>query len=95
MVEQKARDATMETVALTPAYVRDILSSLDADRTDDVCQLLAKLHPADIADVLGLVRRDEQRELLECVAPDLLPDILTELDEHLRDNIVQELASKT
>ena len=94
MVEHTARESAPETVELTPTYVKDILASLDAERTTEVRQLLARLHPADIADVLGLVRRDEQRELLECVAPELLPDILTELDEHLRDNIVQELAER-
>ncbi|MGC6391172.1 MAG: magnesium transporter [Alphaproteobacteria bacterium] len=89
-----AASAQSETMELTPEYVRKILSALDADNHENVRTLLGHLHPADIADLLGLVKRDERHELIGCLPADNLAEILIELDGFARDDIVQELAEQ-
>jgi magnesium transporter len=65
--------------------------ALEAQDAVAVARLLEPLHPADVADVLEQVTRAEREQMLTLWGANLDPDVLTELDEVLRDEIVAYL----
>ena len=71
--------------------IREALASDDAQR---LFELLDPLHPADIADILEQVDSDERKVLLHLYGAEFDGDILSELDEGLRDEIIGYLPRK-
>ena len=82
-------DRAEETPALTPDLVRDVL---DADDAEAVRARLAPLHAADVADLLERIAPDERSAVLEALRGALDPDILVELDETVRGEVVDQMA---
>ena len=77
--------------ALHPAFVESVEDALDADDDARVRELIEPLHDADIADLLQHLKTDERRELVQIIRGDFHPGILAELDDAVRDQIIDEL----
>ncbi len=77
---------------LTPAFVGDIVRALDRGDVDQVRALVMPLRPADQAELLELVRSDELRALVQALGADLEPDVLSELEEAVRDDVIELMA---
>ena len=77
--------------ALNPSFVRSVINALEAGKSDTVRKLTLPLHAADLADLLGLVRAGERRELVKLLGKDLDPNVLCELDEDVRDDVLKQL----
>ena len=69
--------------------VREAVENADAARVD---ALLDPLHPADIAHLIEQIDRKERRDLLTLWKGGIDGDILSELDENLREEIIGQLA---
>ena len=81
-----------EDRTLTPEFVRSVSEAID-QRDIEVFNFLTKdLHPADIADMIGLLREEERGALIELQGGMLPPDVLAELDDDLREEIVEAMA---
>ncbi len=80
-----------EDYALSPEFVRAVVEALDARNDEAVRQLVAPLHAADVADLIGLLRPFERRALLAALGEELAPEVLSELDEDVRDGVLQEV----
>lgn len=77
---------------LKPAFVRDVLELAAAGEEEAARERVGRLHPADIADLFELVS-DEDRPLLATVLGDMLsPDVLAEMNEHVRERLIDLLA---
>lgn len=73
---------------------RTIAAILDAVRAQDarlLTELMEPLHPADIADVLEQVDRDDRRALIALYGMEFDGDILSELDESIREDVISML----
>lgn len=86
-----AAEAAEAPVDLTPTYVQEILDALGSGRGTRVEELLGELHYADLADLLGWVSQAERYHLVEILRPDFDPEILTELDDELREEVIEQL----
>ncbi|MCI4664838.1 MAG: magnesium transporter [Neomegalonema sp.] len=75
----------------TPKIVADVKEALEARQRERLLADLAELHAADIADVLEQLRTDDRRVFIGLVGADLDPDVLTELDETVRDEVLASL----
>ncbi len=76
---------------LKPEFVRDVLELAEAGEHDAARERIARLHHADIADLFELVP-EEDRTLLASVIGDLLSaDVLSEMNEHVRDGLLDLL----
>jgi magnesium transporter len=75
---------------LTEALFSDILTGIGHDpaRLD---KLLADLHPADIADALERLPREQRPALLDHIPYERLGDVIAELEEGVRENVLQLL----
>jgi len=80
-----------EDYALSPDFVRKVVEALDSGDKETVKRLVQPLHAADFADLLGLVRPQERRALVQVMGEDLDPQVLTELDQDVLDWVVEYL----
>lgn len=81
-------------VDLTPEYAREILDALHEEDTPRVEELVGELHFADIADLLGWAGSSERQQLVDVIRPDFDPELLTELDDELREEVIAQLGTE-
>lgn len=76
---------------LRPEYVDEVIERLEAGDAEGARALVEPLHPADIADLFELVGRDERRALAAALADLLDGDVLAEMNEWVREELIDEL----
>ncbi len=81
-------EGTAPAEALSPSFVRDVVDALDRGDVAAVREKTAGLHAADLADLISLIRPDERRELMDVLGASLDPNVLTELEEGVRDEVL-------
>ncbi|SMF47634.1 magnesium transporter [Tistlia consotensis] len=87
-------ETSPDEVGLSDETVRAVEIALDGGRVDEVEDLVDELHPADMADLLESVTREDRALLLDIVGPTLDPEVLTYLDSALRDEVAEKLGPK-
>lgn len=84
-----------EDYALNPEFVSDVIDALDRGDAERLRELLAALHPADVADLMGFLSADEREELVPHLDPETLAEILAELDTEIREDVLEHVPSAT
>jgi len=79
---------------LTGAFVTSISSAIETDDHKRIHELTAALHPADMADLLGLLSSDERLSFVALMDGQLPAEVLAELDANLTEEIVTAMAPK-
>jgi len=77
--------------APTAEFVRAVAEALEADDAAKVRALLADVHGPDLADLIELLGPDERVRLIQVLGPDFDFEVLTEVDEKVRDQISEAL----
>lgn len=93
-MEKNSQESGDGDFTITARFVADVIAALDDGVRDRTRALVDPLRPADLADLMGLIDRDEMAELLAVLGDDLDPEVLSELDEHVRDDILEILDPK-
>ncbi|QAY77019.1 magnesium transporter [Sphingosinicella sp. BN140058] len=75
---------------LRPEFVRRVMDHVEAGETDAARALVEPLHPADIADLFELVDSDERSALAEAIEDLLSGDVLAEMNDHVRDELIDQ-----
>lgn len=75
---------------LSDEFVRKVEDAIEEDRLPEILPQVEELHYSDLADLLERLSTDERLELVEVLKPTLDPFVLTELDERVRDSILEE-----
>ncbi len=70
----------------------EILNALLQGNQKSLRNLALKLHYADLADLLERLSSEERTTLIKVLGKDVSPDMLVELDENVRDEIISILA---
>jgi magnesium transporter len=76
---------------LTPEFVSSINLALDQNQTDDASRMARSLHYADLADLLENLAHLRREELIEALRSDFDQNILAELDETIRERVIDQL----
>ncbi|MCG2842468.1 magnesium transporter [Sandaracinobacter sp. RS1-74] len=76
---------------LRPELVRAVETALDLSDEGEVRALVKPLHPADIADLFEQIDSDHRSRLANALGTDLNADVLAELNDWVRDEVVGEL----
>ena len=77
---------------LRPAFVERVLDAV-ADGDDEAAQeMVQALHPADVADLIELARADERDGLVAALADLVDADVLAELNEFVREDVLDEMS---
>jgi magnesium transporter len=90
--EQVAPEAeTVEVPAGPEVLILEALAAGDAGRVRD---LVAELHYADFADLLERISRDERAQLIDITRDTFDPEVLSELNETVREHVFEVLGVK-
>jgi len=68
-----------------------VVEALDTDNITLVESLMAPAHYADVADLLERLNTENRGRLLDILGPNFEPDTLTELDDAVRDEVIEHL----
>lgn len=89
LLEDDAQFAEDRT--LTPEFVRSVAAAIDAEDAEAFAGLTREMHPADIADLIGLLREDEREALIGLLGGALPSEVLAELDDDLLEEIIEAM----
>ncbi|MBJ7500400.1 MAG: magnesium transporter, partial [Sphingopyxis sp.] len=91
-VVREAETELDEDDRLKPEFVRDVIDLAEAGEGEAARERVGRLHPADIADLFELARTDE-RPMLAAVLGDMLSaDVLAEMNDYVREELIDLLA---
>lgn len=76
---------------LDAGFVQAVAAALEQGRTDEARALAGPLHYSDAADLLERLSADDRVRLVEALRPDFEPEILTALEEGVRDEVIAAL----
>lgn len=77
-----------EDQALTDAFVKAVTDAVENDDVPAASALVEELHPADFADLLGLLHEEDREKLIHFLDGALAPEVLAELDADIRESVV-------
>jgi len=80
-----------EDFALDPRTVEAIVAAIEAGDAAEIDRLMEPLHPADIADLMEQIGPSDRTRLLALWSRRIDGDILTELDEAIREEVIDAL----
>ncbi len=80
-----------QEVGLEAVVMDAVLEALEADNVAGLRELVAGLHYADVADLLERLSADKRRQLLEHTHDVLDPEVLSEVDEAVRDAVIEHI----
>jgi len=80
-----------EAFGITDRLLADVIAAVEARDAAAIEALLDPLHPADIAHLIEQISVKDRRDLLDVWKGGMDGDILSELDEGLRDEVIASL----
>ena len=78
-----------EDYALNAEFVDMVVDAADRGDGARVSELMAALHPADVADLMGFLSADYREEIIPHIPPEALAEILAELEGNLREEVLE------
>ena len=84
-----------DLLGLNPDVIRDVIVALDAEDGAAIREIVKPLHPAEVADLIEMLRGDVRTQLVERLRPSFDPVVLAELDETVRDEVAEQLGTET
>jgi magnesium transporter len=91
-IEAPEVEDTEDAYSLDRKAVAQILFAVDRDDRDELVALMDPLHPADIADLLEQINAFDRMRLIKLYDKEFDGDILSELDESIRDEVISILS---
>ncbi len=76
---------------LRPEFVSSVLDAVETGDDETARELVRPLHPADVADLIELARHDEREGLVKALAGMISPDVLAEMNDHVREDLLDEM----
>jgi magnesium transporter len=89
--EQQLRD---REGALRGVFVKGVRAAISSKDHRSIRSLTKGLHESDLADLLETLNPQERSRLIDTIGADLDPSILVEVDETVRDELVEQLPNK-
>lgn len=84
-----------DLLGLNSDVIRVAIIALDSDDGAAILEIVEPLHPAEIADLIEMLRGPMRTQLVELLRPKFDPEILSELDETVRDEVAEQLGTET
>jgi magnesium transporter len=76
---------------LTSDFIASVNLALDQNETAEAIGLAQSLHYADLADLLENLAHVQRKELVEALRSDFDPNVLAELDDTVRERVIDQL----
>ena len=91
MSDHKLDDKNRNFIPFDPSIISEIMDALDSSEKQKVIAITKDLSAADIADIINLLPRSEIKSFIEFIENDFNPEILSELEEHIREEVINFL----
>ena len=91
MSDYKLDDKNRDFIPFDPSIISEIMDALDLSEKQKVIAITKDLSAADIADIINLLPRSEIKSFIEFIENDFNPEILSELEEHIREEVINFL----
>ncbi|MDQ4420835.1 magnesium transporter [Sphingobium sp. DEHP117] len=76
---------------LKPEYVSAVLDAVEAGDSERARELVAPLHPADVADLIELTPADERADVIAALGDLVSGEVFSELNDYVRDDVIEEM----
>ncbi len=76
------------------ARFEELVRLLETGSDESLVEHLKAFHHSDLADAFGLLNRSLRKRLIDAVKTELDPDLLFELEDHLRKEVTDSLTAK-
>lgn len=93
--ETPVHPAAEHDYALDRRAIASILYAVDVDDSEKLTELMEPLHAADIADLLEQINAFDRGRLVRLYGREFDGDILSELDENIREEVIGHLSPQT
>jgi magnesium transporter len=80
-----------DLLGLRPELARAVREALDTASATEVAELIKPLHYAEVARLLEQLDSERRRKLVDVLRPRFTPEILTELDETVSEEVAEQL----
>ncbi|WP_438957117.1 magnesium transporter [Cognatiyoonia sp.] len=80
-----------EAFGITDKFVSDMMVAVDANDENEVVRILEPLHPADVAHLIEQLDPRDRRNFLTVWPGGIEGDIISELDDSLREEVIDTL----
>ena len=87
MSDHKLDDKNRDFIPFDPSIISEIMDALDSSEKQKVIAITKDLSAADIADIINLLPRSEIKSFIEFIENDFNPEIFSELEEHIREEV--------
>ena len=84
-----------EDYVLTAHFVEKVVDASDSGDGLKLRSLLEDLHPADVADLMGFLTAEHRAVVVLWMPPDLLAETLPELDDNIREEVLERVPHLT
>jgi len=78
---------------LAQETIQSVIDAVEAQNAEELTQLLEPMHAADVADLIEQISQPEREALVELWGGEIDGDVLSELDEAIREPLIQTLPS--
>ena len=82
-----------EAYVVRPELVQEIIDALDAANIHRVEELVQPLHHADLADLIEMLAPEDRKILIEIIRAEFDPETLATLEEHVREEVIEQLGA--
>ncbi|WP_376691774.1 magnesium transporter [Wenzhouxiangella sp. EGI_FJ10409] len=82
------------TDGLEQQHIQSVIEAVEAQDADQLNQLLEPLHAADVADLIEQISQPERMALVELWGDDISGEVLSELDESVREPLLDALPAE-
>jgi magnesium transporter len=82
----------LEEGRLSRAFVGEVAAALDAGDDEAVCELVARLRPADIAELFAMVPEDDRGTLAIAIGDALDAEVIAELNDYVREDVLAAMS---
>ena len=76
---------------LKPEYVAAVRDAVEEGDTERARELVAPLHPADVADLIELTPEDERGDVIAALGDLVGAEVYSELNDYVRDDVIEEM----
>ena len=90
-LEEGTEEATYGASSELLEQVQEILKQ---DNLEALNKALEPLHSADVADIIQRLKGDERHKFIYFIRKKIDPDVLTELEDEVRDAVLEQLGTK-
>ena len=79
---------------LTKDFLDALRTQIEAGRDVELATTVGELHPKDVADIFDALKREETLYLYRLLDSDLKSEVIAELEEDVREELLTSLSSK-